>query len=134
MLVIKEIKIPTKYSDFSNIFLKKKALILLEGTKLNQCAIKLQKGQQLLYGPIYSLCLIEFVILKTYIKTNLANSFIYSLKLFAGASILFVGKLSSSFYLYKNYWGLNNLTIKNQYLPPFIGKLLDQLGRAKRFT
>ena len=33
-----------------------------------------------------------------------------------------------------DYWGLNNLTIKNQYLPPLIGELLDRLGQAKKFT
>ena len=44
LLVAKEVKIPIKYSDFSDVFLEKKALILLKATKLNQHAIKLQKG------------------------------------------------------------------------------------------
>ena len=33
-----------------------------------------------------------------------------------------------------DYWGLNNLTIKNQYPLLLIGESLDRLGRAKRFT
>ena len=33
-----------------------------------------------------------------------------------------------------DYWGLNNLTIKNRYLLPLIGELLDWLGQTKRFT
>ena len=33
-----------------------------------------------------------------------------------------------------DYWGLNNLTIKNRYPLPLIGESLDRLGRAKRFT
>ena len=41
LLVVKEVKILTKYSDFLNIFLKEKALILSEITKLNQHVIKL---------------------------------------------------------------------------------------------
>ena len=35
LLVTKEIKILTEYSDFSDIFLKKKALILPKVTKMN---------------------------------------------------------------------------------------------------
>ena len=33
-----------------------------------------------------------------------------------------------------DYWGLNNLIIKNWYLLPLIGKLLDWLSRVKQFT
>ena len=76
LLVAKEVQIPTKYSDFSDIFLKKKALILSEIIKFNQHAIKLQKGQQPPYRPIYRLDPVKLEMLKTYIKTNLANSFI----------------------------------------------------------
>ena len=46
LLVAKEVKIPTKYSDFSDVFLEEKASILLKITELNQHAIKLQKDQQ----------------------------------------------------------------------------------------
>ena len=45
LLVAKEVKIPTKYSDFSDVFLEKKALILPKDTNLNQYAIELQKDQ-----------------------------------------------------------------------------------------
>ena len=41
LLVVKKVQIPIKYSDFLNIFLKKKALILLETTKFNQHFTKL---------------------------------------------------------------------------------------------
>ena len=44
LLVAKKVKILTKYSDFSDVFLEEKALILLKATKLNQHAIKLQEG------------------------------------------------------------------------------------------
>ena len=42
-------------------------------------------------------------ILKTYIKSNLVNSFIRTSKLPAGALIFFVCKLNSSFCLCLNY-------------------------------
>ena len=134
MLVTKEVKIPTKYLDFSNVFLEEKASILLEVTELNQHAIKLQKDQQPPYKPIYSLDLVELETLKTYIETNLANGFIRPLKLPASALILFVGKPDGNFHLWINYRGLNHLTFKNRYPLSFIGKSLDWLGQAKRFT
>ena len=76
LLVKKKVKIPNKYLDFSNIFLKKKVSISSETINLNQHAIKLDKSQQPLYRPIYSLEPIEFETLKTYVKTKLANNFI----------------------------------------------------------
>ena len=134
LLVAKEVKIPTEYSDFSDVFLEKKASILPEVTKLNQYAIELQEGQQPSYGPIYSLRPIELKTLKTYIEINLVNSFIWPSKSPVGAPIFFVRKPNGSLRLCVDYWDLNNLTIKNWYPLPLIGKSLNQLGRAKRFT
>ena len=85
-LVAEEVKIPTEYSDFSDVFLEEKASILPEATEMNQHAIKLQEGQQPPYGPIYSLGPMELETLKTYIETNLANGFIRPSKSPAGAS------------------------------------------------
>lgn len=52
LLLIKEVKIPNKYSNFSNVFSEKKALELLEITNLNQYIIKLEEDKQLPYKPI----------------------------------------------------------------------------------
>ena len=59
LLVVKKIKISSKYSDFLDFFLKKKVLSLSVATNLNQYAIKLQKSQQLLYRSIYSQSLVK---------------------------------------------------------------------------
>ena len=134
LLVAKEVQIPSEYLDFSDVFSKKKALILLKATKLNQYVIKLQEGQQPSYGPIYSLGPVELKTLKTYIETDLANDFIQPSKSPAGVLILFVRKPDSSLCLYVDYRGFNNLIIKNWYPLSLIGKSLDRLGRAKRFT
>ena len=72
--------------------------------------------------------------LKTYIKVNLASSFIRLSKFPAGTSILFVQKKNGSLHLCVNYRELNNLIIKNCYPLSLINKLLDCLGCAKRFT
>ena len=80
---------------------------------MNEHAIELEEDKQLPFGPIYSLGPVELETLKTYIETNLANGFIRPSKSPAGALILFNQKPDGSFRLCVDYWGLNNITIKN---------------------
>ena len=100
---------------------------------MNKHAIELEEDKQPSFGPIYSLGSMELKTLKTYIKTNLANGFIRFSKSSAEAPILFDRKSDGSLYLCVDYWGLNNITIKNQYPLSLIGELLDRLSRARRF-
>lgn len=97
MLIAKKLKILAEYSDFLDVFLEEKVLVLLERTNLNQYAIELQKRQKSSYEPIYSLSLLELKILKTYIKINPVNGFIQLLKSLASAFIFFVKKPIGSF-------------------------------------
>ena len=78
-----------EYSDYNNVFLVKNTVELLEYTKMNDHTIKLEKDKQLFFEPIYSLRLVEFETLKTYIKTNLTNSLICLSKSTAGTFIFF---------------------------------------------
>ena len=98
---------------------------LSENIGMNEYIIKLEEGKQLLFGPIYSLGPVELETLKTYIKINLANGFIQSSKSLVRALILFNRKPDRSFRFCMNYWGLNNLTIQNQYSLTLISKSLD---------
>ena len=127
-------EVPAEYSDYSNVFSAKNAAKLPENTGMNEHAIELEEGKQPSFRPIYSLGLVELETLKTYIETNLANSFIWLSKSLAGAPILFDRKPDRSLRLCVDYWGLNNITIKNRYLLSLIGESLDWLGQAKRFT
>ena len=127
-------EIPAEYSNYSDVFLAENAAELPENTGMNKHAIKLEEGKQLPFRRIYSLGPVELEILKTYIETKLANSFIRPSKSPARAPILFDQKPDRSLRLCVDYWGLNNITIKNRYLLSLIGKLLDRLGRARRFT
>ena len=90
------ITIPAEYSDFEDMFSKESAAILPEHIEINTHTINLEEGKQPLYGPIYSLGLVELEIFKTYIKTNLANSFPRPSKSLAGTPILFDKKLNRS--------------------------------------
>ena len=134
MLTSEETGIPTEYSDFSNVFSSDSTAELSEHTGINDHPINLLKNKQPPHGPIYSLGAMELEMLKTYIKANLASDFIRPSKFLAGAPILFVQKKDGSLHLCIDYRGLNNLTIKNCYLLLLIGKSLDRLGCAKRFT
>ena len=133
-LFAKEVRIPDEYLDFADIFSEAKALMLPERTKLNEHAIDLEDGKQPPYGPIYSLDPVELETLKTYIETHMKTGFIWPSKSLASTLILFDKKPDGSLCLYVNYWGLNNLMIKNWYPLPLISELLDRLGQAKRFT
>ena len=76
LLLTKKVTVPNKYSDFLNIFSKKLANLLQERTGVNEHAIKLKKGKQQPYEPIYSPRPVELEIFKTYIEINLANKVI----------------------------------------------------------
>ena len=133
-LLVEEVRILEKYSDFANVFSEEKALVLLERTELNEYAIDLEDGKQPPYGSIYSLGPVELETLKTYIKTHLKTRFIWPSKSPAGTPIFFDKKSDGSLHLCVEFWGLNNLIIKNRYPLPLIGKSLDRLGWVKRFT
>ena len=124
-------KVSAEYLDFADVFSPDLAYELPEHIGINDHAIKLVDGQQPPYGPIYNLGPVEWETLNAYIKINLANGFIGPSKSPASAPILFDRKSNAFFRFCVNYQGLNNLTIKNRYLLPLIGELLDRLGRAK---
>ena len=61
--------------------------MLLEWIGINKYTIKLVDDKKPSYRSIYSLNSVELKTFKTYIKTNLANGFIWPLKSSIGASI-----------------------------------------------
>ena len=127
------VTILAKYLDFEDVFSKEFAVMLLKYTEINIYAINLEEGKQPPYRPIYSLGLMELETLKAYIETKLANVFIHSSKSLIGAPILFDKKPNENLWLCVNYWGLNNITIKNRYLLSLIGESFDCLGYTKQF-
>ena len=127
-------QVPSKYTDYADVFFFDLAMELPKNTGIKEHVIELQDDKQSSYRPIYSLGPVELESLKTYIKTYLKTGFIQPSKLLASAPILFDKKPDGSLWLYVNYRGLNNLTIKNWYPLPLIGEALDRLSRAKQFT
>ena len=128
LLLAKKVIVLGKYSDFADVFLEESANVFPEHTRVNEHAIELQKGKQSPYRPIYSPEPVDLKIFKTYIETSLANGFIGTLKSPVSAPILFVHKLNDSLHYYVNYWKLNNIIIKNQYLFLLINESPNWLG------
>ena len=90
ILISEETGILAEYFDFSNIFSSDSAAELLEHTEINDDFINLLDDKQTSYGLIYSLGLVKLEKLKTYIKANLASSFIRYSKSPASTTILFI--------------------------------------------
>ncbi len=126
-------EIPNKYADFVNIFSPKLTTELPKHTSINNHAIELVDYWQPLYSSIYSLELMELEILKVYIKNNLVSGFIQLFKSPTRTLIFFDKKLDKSQRLYVDYWGFNNLTIKNWYFLYLVRESLNQLGRTWYF-
>lgn len=83
---------------------------------------------------IYSLGVVELKTFKTYIQTNLINNLIQLSNFLVKTPIIFIKKSNSSPFLFISYWSLDNITIKNQYLPLLISKLPNHWVYAKWFN
>ena len=77
MLLTKTVTILAKHLEFIEFFLKKLVKKLLKYSIINKYIIDLKIDKQLPYKLIYYLRSIKLEILKTYIKINLVNGFIY---------------------------------------------------------
>lgn len=84
------VTISSEYSEFADVIFPESSTELSKYIDINNHTKNLVKGQQFPYGPIYNLRLVKLEILKTYIETNLINSFICPFKSPTSALILFV--------------------------------------------
>jgi hypothetical protein len=72
--------------------------------------------------------------LKAYINKNIKKEFIRPSESPARYPVMFIPKKNGKLRLCVNFQKLNDITIKNQYPLPNIGKLQDQLSHAEIFT
>ena len=94
LLFTKKFIFQAQYLGFTNIFFKKSVKALFKYIKINKHIIKLKNNKQPFYRLIYSFGLIGLESPKIYIKTNLANNFIFPYKFFINALIIFCLKNS----------------------------------------
>ena len=130
---VKQVVLPEKYSDFSDVFDKAKADKLPEPSR-HDLAIELIDDRQPPFGPIYNLSRTELEVMREYVNEMLAKGFIQPSKSPSGAPVLFVPKKDGGLRLCVDYRGLNKITIKNKHPLPLIQTLLDLLMGAWFFT
>ena len=90
------IEVSTEYFNYGDVFSAEYAVELPENIRINKHTIELEEGKQLPFGSIYNLEPVELETLKTYIKTNLANGFIWPSKSPAKTPILLNRKSNRS--------------------------------------
>ena len=125
--------VPEKYQDFLEVFMERETAGL-PPHRIHDCAIKLEEGATIPYGPIYSLSEPELVELRKTLDDLLAKGYIVPSKSPAASPILFVGKKDGGFRMCVDYRKLNAMTEKDRYPLPLITEALTRLRRAKIFS
>lgn len=97
-------------------------------------AIELEPEKTSFLSLIYNLFQRQLKTIRKYIDENFANRFICFLKCSAKAPVLFILRPDSNLLWFLNYRRLNVMTIKNQYLFPLIGEILNRLIDVRVFT
>ena len=127
-------EIPSKYSDYQEIFENPEEGIPLPKHKAWDHAIDLEPGAQLNSGPIYPLSKIENETSRTYIEKQKSKGYIQSSTSPAGYPILFVKKSDGSLRPCMDYRKLNAVTVKNKYPIPLCEELFGEISRARWYT
>ena len=125
--------VPEKYSEFFEVFSKKKANTLPPHRTYDHQII-LKEGKSPPFGPIYNLSQTELDELAKYLKENLANGFISRSTSPAAAPILFVKKKSGELRLCIDNRGLNAITVRDPPVLPLVSEMIDRLGNALYYT
>ena len=125
--------IPKVYHDFLDVFSKEKGESLPDHQP-HDLKIELIPGSTPPFGGIYRLATAKSNSLKAYIDEMLEKGLIRESNSAAASPVLFVPKKGGELRLCVDYRRLNLMSIKNRYPLPSTDMLLDQLGRAVRFT
>ena len=121
------------YTAFLDVFFRKEADTLPKHRPYDH-TIHLKEGTQASVFALYSMSCDKALELCHYLDENLSKRFIWVSHSDAAASVLFVKKLRGALHFCVNYWGLNAITVKNQYLLPLISETLNCLSWVRIFT
>ena len=123
-----------EYRDFMKLFADKASEETLSAHQSWDHRILIIEDKISEKTSIYSLSSEKLEALCTYLNENLKKRFIRKSQSLTGYSILFISKKNKTLWLCVNYWGLNNITVKNSYSLSLILKLQDWLQGAKIFS
>lgn len=124
--------IPPQYQEYARVFSEKEASTLPSDRAVHE--IQLLNRKSPLYSPLFTMSQLELEALRKYLDEMLKKGWIRESSGPAAALVLFVKKPDRGLHLCIDYWGLNAITVKNQYPLPQINKLMDRIQGAKFFT
>ena len=114
-----------EYRDFMKLFVNKTLEETLSAHQSWDHEILIVKDKISEKTSIYSLSSEKLEALHTYLNENLKKEFIRESQSSADYLILFILKKNKILWLCVNYWGLNNITVKNSYLLSLMLELQD---------
>jgi hypothetical protein len=126
-------RLPQKYQEFVDLFLKKLS-DKLPPRRLYNYKIILVEGAKPPFGPLYRILRDKLLVLKKYLEKNLFKEFIRSSKSLAVFPVIFIKKPSRGLRLYIDYRNLNKIIIKNRYPIPLVRKILNRIIYTRFFT
>ncbi|QRV97850.1 Retrotransposable element Tf2 protein [Ceratobasidium sp. AG-Ba] len=126
-------KIPPEYEQFRDVF-GEQFFTALPPHRPYDCAIPLEEGKEVPWGPIYPMTPAETAVLKEHIDSELKSGKIRPSNSPAGSPVMFVKKPDGCLRLVVDYRCLNNITIKDRYALPRQDELIEKLQHAKIFT
>ncbi|CCO37884.1 Retrotransposable element Tf2 155 kDa protein type 3 [Rhizoctonia solani AG-1 IB] len=125
--------IPEEFKAFQKVF-SDDFFTTLPAHCSYDCAIPLEDGKDVPYGPIYPMTPSETAALKEHIDSELAAGKIRPSTSPAGAPVMFVKRADGRLRLVVDYRRLNVITIKDRYALPRQDELIEKLRHAKIFT
>ncbi len=131
--LLKDLIISKVYRNWESVFSQLSANSLPPYQNKDH-AIELEPEKTSFLSLIYNLFQRQLKTIRKYIDENFANRFICFLKCSAKAPVLFILRPDSNLLWFLNYRRLNVMTIKNQYLFPLIGEILNRLIDVQVFT
>ena len=125
-------KIFEQYHDWLDVFFKQ-ILNELVSHWFYDHKIELFVKNNLSFSFLYKYSAEKLLIIKKYITENLHKNFIMFSQTFFITSILFVRKINKNFWFCVNYYKLNIIIKKNNYLLLLINEILKRLDHARIF-
>ncbi|CCO34607.1 Retrotransposable element Tf2 155 kDa protein type 3 [Rhizoctonia solani AG-1 IB] len=125
--------IPEEFKAFQKVF-SNDFFTTLPAHCSYDCAIPLEDGKDVPYGPIYPMTPSETTALKEHIDSELAGGKICRSTSPAGAPVMFVKRADGRLRLVVDYRRLNAITIKDCYALPRQDELIEKLCHAMIFT
>ncbi|SYW74704.1 uncharacterized protein UHO2_01570 [Ustilago hordei] len=125
--------IPKPYQHLCDVFDEVEADRLPQHTE-HDLHLELIEGSRPPQGPLYLKGPKEMSELRKYLDENLAKGFIGPSKSQARSPVLFVPKKDRGLRLCVDYWGLNEITVKNRAPLPLIEEQLFLLWKAKFYS